>query len=220
MDEDATAPEPDWEVAAGRLAAESIAGGDPTGWFDRLYAAADAGEIGTPWSRTQPHPLLADWAERRRHDTGTAVVVGCGLGADAEFLARLGYETTAFDVSPTAVDTARRRHPGSPVRYTTADLLDLPEPWPRAYRLVVEVFTVQALPPSVRPAAMRNVGRLVAPGGTLVAIEFRADAVTVDDPPPWPLGAAELDAFGTDGLRPVSVEALDRCWRAEFRRAP
>jgi SAM-dependent methyltransferase len=61
-----------------------------------------------PWSRTAPHPLLADWtavtplSSRRR-----AVAVGCALGADAEHLARLGFYTLAFDIAPTAIALAR-----------------------------------------------------------------------------------------------------------------
>jgi protein-L-isoaspartate O-methyltransferase len=42
-----------------------------------------------------------------------ALVVGCGLGYDAEFLARLGYAVTGFDVAPTAIERAVRENPGS-----------------------------------------------------------------------------------------------------------
>jgi hypothetical protein len=53
------------EQNATRLAHESIAGGDPTGWFERLYAAAAAGETGVPWDRHAPSPLLVQWATER-----------------------------------------------------------------------------------------------------------------------------------------------------------
>jgi hypothetical protein len=81
-----------------------------------------------PWSRVQPHPLLVEWA-RDRGLTGAgrrAVVVGCGLGADAEYLARLGFNTVGFDISETAIELTEHRFPGSPVRYVAADLLDPP----------------------------------------------------------------------------------------------
>ena len=35
----------DWDVRADELSAEAIADGEPTAWFDRLYAAGDAGEV-------------------------------------------------------------------------------------------------------------------------------------------------------------------------------
>ncbi len=47
-----------------RLAAASLAAGDPTGWFDRLYTAGAAGRVPVPWSRREPHPLLTGWAQR------------------------------------------------------------------------------------------------------------------------------------------------------------
>src|SRR5258708_7714077 len=116
--------DPDEQTRA--IAAESLAAGDPTGWFERLYAAAQDGAAVVPWDRAAPSQLLVQWAQRRQI-TGvgrSALIVGCGLGRDAEYVAGLGYETVAFDISETAVRAARLRHPDSPVRYVVADLLD------------------------------------------------------------------------------------------------
>jgi len=153
-----------------------------------------------------------------------AVVVGCGLGADAEFLAGLGFETVGFDIAETAVRVAQERHQGTPVSYQVGDLLDLPREWVHAFDLVVDVFTVQALPDPPRAAAIVNVGRLVGPGGTLVVVAYRGDSTW--DPPPWPLTREEVAAFATDGLDEVRVEEANdprrehpARWRAEFHRA-
>ena len=51
------------------------------------------------------------------------IVVGAGYGRDAEYLSSLGYPTTAFDISPSAVEQTRARHPDSTVHYDVADLL-------------------------------------------------------------------------------------------------
>ncbi len=48
---------PHEETAA--FGAESVASGDATGWFERLYASAASGEAEMPWNRTAPNPLLA-----------------------------------------------------------------------------------------------------------------------------------------------------------------
>ncbi|MEV4705176.1 class I SAM-dependent methyltransferase [Actinoplanes sp. NPDC049316] len=214
-----------------RLAAESLAAGDATGWFERLYAEAGAGTAEIPWDVPAPSRHLADWA-RRRELAGpgrTALVVGCGLGRDAEFLAALGFAVTAFDISQTAVRTARQRHPGSAVTYVVADLLEPPASWLGRFDLVVESNNVQALPADVRARAIANVGPFVAPGGTLLVIA--AAATGSDDGPPWPLTRTEIDAFGRHGaggaeLAAVSVERLTddgetliARWRAEFRAA-
>lgn len=208
-----------------RLAAASLATGDPTGWFDRLYAAGEAGRVPLPWSRRKPHPLLTEWAQRNDLAGAgkRAIVPGCGLGADAEYLAGLGFATTAFDISPTAIRLARHRHPDSPVEYLTGDLLHLPRPWLRAFDLA-EIITVQALPRAVRDQATTSVARLTAPGGTLLVIAEVHDSTGEPRPgPPWPLTRAEIDQFAADGLAPAAIQITtmpgalgERRWRAAF----
>lgn len=212
-----------------RLAAASLATGDPTGWFDRLYAAGAAGRVPLAWSRREPYPLLTEWAQRH-HLAGEgkrAIVPGCGLGADAEYLAGLGFTATAFDVSPTAIRLARERHPGTSVEYVCADLLHPPASWRQAFDLVAEIITVQALPRAVRPRATASVARLTAPGGTLLVIAAVDDGTGEQPGPPWPLTRTEVDAFAADGLTPAAIEMTtipgepaERRWRAEFHCRP
>ncbi len=73
----------DWEQEEERLASRSLAAGNPTGWFDQLYAAGATGRVQMPWSRAEPHPLLTGWAEDRGLTGGgrREFIVGCGLGA-------------------------------------------------------------------------------------------------------------------------------------------
>jgi len=219
---------------ARQLAAQAAASGDPAGWFETLYAEARAGGAVVPWDDGQPNPHLVQWAETaaERGIAGPgrrALVVGCGVGEDPEFLAGLGCRVTAFDVSPTAVAEARRRFPRSPVDYQVADLLAPPPGWARAFDLVAEIYTVQALYGQARAAAIRALAGLVAPGGTLLVIARATDDQDpVRDPAmmPWALTRRELDAMAADTLTARSVEKfLDDedppklRWRAEFTRA-
>ena len=211
-----------------RLIEESLAAGDPTGWFERLYAAGAGGELAMPWDLGRPFGMLVDWAESQGLDGRgrRALVVGCGLGADAEYVAGLGFETVAFDIAGTAIRVARLRFPASPVHYLVADLLDPPASWRAAFDLVVESHTVQALPEPLRAKAIANVGPMVRPGGTLIVLAGTRDTADPEPAgPPWPLTRAEIDAFATGGLSAVKVEALPdpedppvRRWRAELRR--
>lgn len=210
-----------------RLAAASLAVGDPTGWFDRLYAAGTAGRVPVPWKRPEPHPLLTEWAQHHNlaGEGKRAIVPGCGLGADAEYLAGLGFAVTAFDVSPTAIRLARQRHPGTSVEYVSADLLHLPRPWLQAFDLVAEIITVQALPRAVRQQATTGVAQLTASGGTLMVIAAIHNHGEPQSGPPWPLTRAEVDAFAAHGLIPEAIEMAafspepaQRRWRAEFHR--
>ena len=210
---------------ANRFAAEGLASGDPTGWFERLYAAAQNAAAEVPWARLAPREQLVEWADAHAvHGDGRpALVVGAGLGDDAEFVAGLGFDTVAFDVAPSAIAAARGRFPDSAVRYRVADLLALPEELAGAFAFVFESLTVQSLPDDVRPQAIANVARTVASGGTLLVIASARDGE--DGPiagPPWPLLRTEVDAFAVEGLEAVEIERLpvgrDSRWRAEFRR--
>jgi SAM-dependent methyltransferase len=204
---------------------------DPNGtaWFEPLYAAAARGERQVPWDGQEPARHLVEWTAAHMLDGHgrRALVVGCGLGDDAEHVAGLGFTTVAFDISPTAIRLARERFAGSAVDYVVADLLAPPPEWVRGFDLVVESITVQALPDRVRPRAIASVAAFVAPGGTLLVLAARRHAGERADGPPWPLVRAEVESFATGGVEMVRVEELrgapgqfaDR-WRAELRRPP
>lgn len=196
-------------------AARAALRGSATDWFEPLYdrAAGDARAI--PWAAMTPHPYVLGWLDQPGLDVQDvdAVVVGCGLGDDAAELARRGCRVTAFDVSATAVDWARRRFAGTEladdVTWEVADVLDLPDHYRAAFGLVVEVRTVQSLPPAVRDEAMVGIGSLVAPGGWLVATTLLAtsdEAARRRPGPPWSQAPSELAAYRAAGLDRVSLE--------------
>lgn len=208
---------------ARQLAADSISAGDDIGWFETLYAAAEHGAATVPWADRAPNPHLV-WALSHASGGGRAVVIGSGLGDDAEYVASLGYTTVAFDVSPTAVAAARRRFPHSTVEYTTADLLSPPQSWAGIFDLVVEAYTLQVLTGTARRTAFTRTADMVAPGGRLLVIARARDEH--DDPGkmPWPLTRAEIESFREYGLSEQSIvdfydeqdQGPVRRWRAWF----
>jgi SAM-dependent methyltransferase len=161
-----------------------------------------------PWADLKVNPNLEEWIarEKTRGDGKKALKVGCGLGDDAERLAALGFEVTAFDISPTAIEWCRRRFPGSKVTYLAADLFHAPEDWAGKFDLVLESYTLQVLVGGARKAAIASIANFVAPGGKLLVI---ARGREVGDPPgemPWPLVREELKEFETLGLKEISFE--------------
>ncbi len=185
--------------------------GDPVGWFEPLYAAADGDATAVPWAHATPHPYLVDWLDDpavavpgRR-----AVVVGCGLGDDAAELARRGFEVTAFDVAPSAIAWARRRFPDVDVTWRVVDLLALPDDLVGRADLVVEIRTVQSLPGVVREAAMQAIGTLAAPGGAVLVVTLMAVSPEVAagwNGPPWAQAPSELAAYRSAGLEQIALE--------------
>lgn len=195
-----------------QLQGEFAARRDPLGWFDALYREANGDPSVIPWADFRDNPLFVAWRDRRGLDlrSRSSLVVGCGLGDDAETVAASGGPVTAFDVSPTAIEWCRRRFPQSRVRYLAADLFHTPPEWQRAFGFVLEINTLQALPADLRPRAMARVADFVALGGTLLVICRGRDPADPADGPPWPLIRTELDAFRAAGLLPQSFEdALD-----------
>lgn len=99
-----------------------------------------------------------------------------------------------------------------------------PAAWRHAFDLVVEIITLQALPPDLHAQAGSAVRDFVAPDGTLLVIGAVPDDAVATGP--WPLTRAEIEALATGGLQAISIEIretpdapIDLRWRAEFRRA-
>ncbi len=169
--------------------------------FEEIYARAGSDLASIPWAALTAHPALVAWLDDQPAPAGTAaLVVACGLGDDAEELARRGYRVTAFDVSPTAIELCRERFPGSRVDYRVADLFALPTGWTASFGLVVEIRTLQSLEPDQRPQAARAIAGTVAPGGRLFVRTAGRDPAEPLTSRPWPLTRAELRPFTDAGL--------------------
>jgi len=193
---------------ARQLASEFLAKGDPTGWFEQLYREAEEGGSAVPWAELRPNPKLLEFWKRNPIDARAkrALTIGCGFGNDAEQLAKWGFATTAFDVSGTAIEHCRRRFPRSRVEYVTADLLQPPAEWSRAFDFVFEANTFQVLPPDAREVAMEHAADFVKPGGHLLLIARARELHEPRGEMPWPLTRQELARFSQLGLRELSLE--------------
>jgi SAM-dependent methyltransferase len=180
--------------------------------FEEMYVAA-RGESGrVPWARGHAHPLLIDWlnseAPRLVRPGSRAIVVGCGLGDDVVELVERGYDVLGIDIAPTAVRWAAKRYPACADHFVIADLLNPPGRLRRRFDLVVEVNTLQSLPPQLRSAGAAALAGLMAPRGIAVTIgRGREDHVPLDQfvSPPYPFTCAELsELMSAAGLAPCS----------------
>lgn len=186
-----------------QLATEANATGRPLEWFEQLYAEASDPED-VPWAELAPNRWLIRQPELQSGG-GRALVVGCGYGDDAGWLAAHGWSVTAFDIAPSAVEVARERFAGAGIEFVAADLLDPPDEWTSAFDLVVEIFTLQVLPDEMRPRAFASLRTVLRPGGLLfVHCRLREPEHPRGDFP-WPLTPDEVRS----GLAGLTVERYE-----------
>jgi SAM-dependent methyltransferase len=187
---------------------QHLATGDDLGWFEALYAQAAGDAAIIPWADLVPNPNVIQWLDQHQVAGAgrEALKIGCGLGDDAEELARRGFRTTAFDISASAIAWCRRRYPGSPVAYVVEDLFRAPSEWRGTFDFVLESYTLQVLPPSLRRAAISHIAAFVASHGTLLVVSRGRESDDSQGEMPWPLTKEELTDFLRLGLEEVSFE--------------
>lgn len=190
------------------LIREYLAKGDNTGWFEEIYIRAKESDGHPPWAYMQATPDLVAWANASnlRGNGQSAIVIGCGMGDDAEFLAERGFEVTAFDVSQTAIDICQQRFPDSQVAYQQANLFSLPADWHGAFDFVLENRTIQALPYDIYQKTMTAIANLVSENGQLLILSNGRDEQEAKGSIPWLLSHADLAYFEELGLEEIHFE--------------
>lgn len=185
--------------------------GDALGWFDALYQEANGDNGKIPWADLEPNKYLRRFAEqtRLRGNNRNALVVGCGLGDDAKFLHDLGFRVTAFDISPTAIEWARKLHADTDIKFFTADLFDTPNEWFQAFEFVLEVHTIQPLPLEMRPQVIDAIANFVEFRGKLLIVTRGREDDEIPPEMPWALSKKDLSRFEANNFKQINfVEML------------
>ncbi len=136
----------------------------------------------------------------------TALVIGCGMGDDAIELSQQGFMVTAFDVASSAIELCKKRFSNSSVKFVQADLLaGIPE-WHGQFDFVLEIFTIQALPPKYEATLIQHISDFVAENGQLLLItEMQKAKRTFENGPPWLLNSNYISSFEAYGLKQLSL---------------
>lgn len=204
-----------------RLSEKAIADGYPLAWFEHFYRLALAEGYPIPWADMKPNPSLVELYERipDLRSPASLLVVGCGLGDDAEWLACKGHEVTAFDISSSAIRECHKRFPDSPVDYLAADLFDPPDNWRNHFNIALESYTLQVLNGSLRNKALLKISELISPSGLLVLISRGRNESESPGTMPWPLTRSEVEVITELGFRELFFEDfLDRSEETPIRR--
>lgn len=133
----------------------------------------------TPWDRAgeagadQLARLVAQAVPDRGAAPGAALDVGCGTGAHAVALARLGWAVTGVDTVPRALRAARRRaeEAGVDVAFVDADATTLDGVGsPGGFGLVLDVGCFHGLTDTQRAAAGAAVTRVASSDAVLLVM--------------------------------------------------
>ena len=187
--------------------AEFAEKGDATGWFEALYKEAAGDNERIPWADLEPNAYFRQWAETTglTGENRTALVVGCGLGDDARFLHDLGFKVTAFDISPTAIEWARRLHHETDINFVVADLFETPNEWFQAFEFVLEIYTIQPLPMEMRQQVIDAIANFVQLDGKLLVVTRGREDDEIPPEMPWALSRKDLSRFEENGFEQVSL---------------
>ncbi|GAA2271024.1 hypothetical protein GCM10010149_10630 [Nonomuraea roseoviolacea subsp. roseoviolacea] len=120
--------------------------------------------------------------------------VGCGTGYLSRILAPVvtpSGHVTGLDPSPAMIEYATRHAPAN-CTYVTGEGQDLPFP-DGSFDLVVSSLAVHHIPVEARPEALRQMLRVLRPGGRLLIAEFR--------PPAHPLARHLVGAMSGPAMR-------------------
>jgi SAM-dependent methyltransferase len=123
-----------------------------------------------PWAHDEPTLFLAEITRRRK--PGKALDIGCGAGTDSVFLAGQGWDVTALDFMPKALEYTQQRAKEAGVKVTPVEA-DITE-WtvPQAYDLVLDHGLLHNMDPVRHPAYRERLLKALAPGGDFVLLHW------------------------------------------------
>jgi SAM-dependent methyltransferase len=132
---------------------------DAIRWEER-YRTGDI-----PWDTGKPSSELQRVVAEDRITSCRTLELGCGTGVNAVWLAAQGFDVTAVDLSPLAIERARQRaaDAGVTVNFLSVDILnppDLGEP----FAFIFDRGCYHAVRRSDAPGYLRTLQRLTAPG--------------------------------------------------------
>lgn len=162
-------------------------------WNER-YVKSD-----TPWDSGMPSEALQCILNEGKVKPCRVLELGCGTGTNAIFLAKAGFEVTAVDLSPLAIEKAKKKaeEVGLSINFLQADVTNLPElgaPFP----FVFDRGTYHIVRHMNLKGFQRTLETMVEPGGYFLVL-----AGSTNEPGPEEKG-------------PPRVTPQDLCAELEF----
>lgn len=180
-----------------------------TDWNQR-YIDSD-----TPWDSGRPSLELKAFLDQQKLKPGRILEIGCGTGTNAIYLAQLGFEVTAVDLSEVALEQARAKakEASVSVNFIQCDITappDLGAPFP----FVFDRGTYHVVRSVNLKAFQKAVAAAVAPDGLYLVLTGNANTNAPPDQGPPVVRAQELcaelesDSFDLLQLRQTKFDGV------------
>ncbi len=185
-----------------------------------------------PWSLGEPQPELAALIDQGAFH-GEVLDVGCGEAAISLYLAERGYTTVGLDLSPTAIDLARReaaKRGLTNARFEVADISSFTG-YDGRFGTIVDSTLFHSIPMEAREGYQQSIVRAAVPGASYFVLVF--DKAAMPEGPANAVSADELREVVSkywviDEIKPARLYAkvpegstdLSALMGAEFRDEP
>jgi SAM-dependent methyltransferase len=142
-----------------------------------------------PWSIGEPQPELATLIEQGKFH-GDVLDVGCGEAAISLDLAERGYTTVGLDMSPTAIDLARKEAQRRGLTNASFEVADISTftGYDNRFGTIVDSTLFHSIPVEAREGYQESIVRAAAPGASYFVLVFDKAAM-----PNGPINAVTAD---------------------------
>lgn len=181
--------------------------------YQRLIASGATTWDRTPYDDYELRPLVAKVSRQWLRPGERVLVPGCGTGPDACHFAEAGMRVMGIDISPTAIDLAKKQAADREldVTWIVGDACDLSRAGRFDAVFDAHMLHCLALAPD-RTALIRSVaGALVVGGRFIIATMITDEATTFPD-------TSELNDEGILWIKPSDDFASEDCVEREGRR--
>jgi len=165
---------------------------DPAFWDERFTLRFTPWDKGGIPDRLRRFVAAHDSAADASLVAPVALIPGAGSAYELDLMCEAGWEATAIDFSPTAVERARKVVRRWPERIVQADFFTYAPP--RPLDVIYERALLCALPPDQRARVAARWADLLPPGGLLAGYFFLG---ATESGPPFGVDRAELEALLT-----------------------
>ncbi len=179
--------------------------------FDNMQWNSRYQQGDTPWDTGLPSSELQRVLAEEKVQPCLALELGCGTGTNSIWLAQQGFEVTAVDLSPLALERARSkaRQAGVQVNFVAADILQPPD-WGKPFAFFFDRGCYHCVRQIDVQRFVNVLDRLTAPGAA--GLVLAGNAREPHDPGPPVVTEEQIRA------------ELGRCfhiiWLREFRFDP